>query len=173
MTQDNRGRVVGALLLILGGLYLFAIQFVPALRVLAINESNWPLIIVGIGVALLLAALLTWTPPLMVPAAILGGLGALLFWQNATDNWARWASWAYAWTLLPVFAGIGVLLMHLMYGNPRQGIVAGGGPILGGLIGFLLFGSFFGALGTLGHYWPLLLILLGVLVLAQGFWRRA
>lgn len=169
MPQTSRGRIIAALILILIGIYLFALQFFPALGVFAINERTWPLIIVAVGVAFLIGALLTWTPPLMMPASILVGLGGLLFWQNATDNWG---SWAYAWTLFPVFSGVGIFLMNLMQGNLRQGILAGGGSILFGLVAFLIFGSFFGALGVFGQYWPLLLILGGIIILAQVFWRR-
>ncbi len=170
MTQANRGRIVWALILIVVGVYLFAIQFFPALRVIAINETNWPLLIVGIGAALLVAALLTWTPSLMIPAAIVGGLGGLMYWQNASDNWG---SWAYAWTLIPGFVGIGTFLMQLMQGNLRQAIISGGTPILISLAAFLIFASFFGGLGAFGQYWPVLLILLGMIVLAQAFWKRA
>lgn len=166
MTQSDRGRMIVALLLILAGLYFFAIQFIPALRVFSLTDNNWPLIVVGVGVALLVATLLTWTPSFMIPAAIVTGIGALLFWQNATNNWA---SWAYAWTLIPGFVGVGVFLMHVMQGNLRQGILTGGAPALVSLVMFAIFGSFFGALGFLGQYWPLLLIVVGVIVLARAF----
>lgn len=170
MTQANRGRTIAALLLILAGLYFFAVQFIPGLGIFALTGNNWPLIVVGVGIALLVAALLTWTPGLLIPAAIVSGIGALLFWQNATQNFA---SWAYAWTLIPGSMGVGIFLMHLMQGNLRQGILAGGTPVVLSLVMFAIFGSFFGALGILGQYWPLLLILVGVIVLAQAFWRRA
>ncbi len=169
MTSQNRGRIIGAAVLILIGLYFFALQFFPALGVYAINGNTWPLIIIAVGIALLLGALLTWTPALLIPASIMIGLGALLYWQNATDNWG---SWSYTWTLFPVFSGVGIFLMNVMQGNLRRGIVAGGSPILGGLVAFLIFGSFFGALGALGQYWPVLLILVGVVILAQVFWRQ-
>lgn len=170
MTQANRGRMVWGLLLVLVGIYFLAIQFFPALRVYAINEQNWPLLVVGVGALFLVAALLTWTPGLMIPAAVVGGIGVLLFWQNSTGNFA---SWAYAWTLIPGFSGIGIVLMNLMQGNVRRAIIAGGAPILVSLAAFLIFGSFFGALGLFGQYWPLLLVLLGVIVLAQAFWKRS
>lgn len=169
MTQANRGRIIGAVVLIALGLYFFAIQFFPALRVLAINQTTWPLIIVGVGVALLVGALLFWIPSLMIPASVVGGLGALLLWQNSTDNWS---SWAYAWTIFPMLTGIGIFLMNLMQGYLRRGLTAGGTLFLIGLAMFLIFGSFFGALGLLGQFWPLLLIVLGVFVLGQSFFRR-
>ncbi len=170
MTQENRGRIIWAVLLIAAGLYLFAVQFFPALQVLAINQDNWPLILVGIGAILLVAGLLTWTPGLMVPACIVGGLGVLMFWQNATNNWQ---SWAYAWTLVPGFIGVGVLLMNVMQGDLRQGLRQGGSAILFSAIAFLVFGSFFGAIGSFGQYWPVLLILGGAILLGQAFLRKA
>lgn len=170
MNRSRRGRVVLALLLILFGIYLLAIQFFPALRVYALNETNWPLAIVGVGVLLLVVGLLTWSPGTMVPACIVGGIGGILYWQNATNSWA---SWAYMWTLIPGFAGVGIFLMHLMQGNLRQAILAGGTPLLISLAAFLIFSSFLGALDIFGRYWPLLLVLLGVILLAQALWRRA
>jgi len=169
MTQAARTRAVVGGLLVLVGLYLFAVQFVPALQVLSINATNWPLYIVALGAILLVAALLTWTPPLMIPAAMVGGTGALMFWQNHTNNWA---SWAYAWALFPIFAGIGIFLMHAMQGNFRQGILAGGAPIAIGLVMLLVFASFFGVLPSLGQYWPLLLIIPGIALLVLEFSRR-
>jgi hypothetical protein len=170
MEQANRGRIIWAVILIAAGLYLFALQFFPALQVFSINEDNWPLIMVGIGVVLLVAALLTWTPGLMIPACVVGGLGVLMFWQNSTDNWS---SWAYAWTLIPGFVGVGIVLMNVMQGSLRQGLVAGGALIGFSALGFIIFGSFFGALGGLGQYWPVLLIVVGIIVLAQAFLKRA
>ncbi len=170
MASQNRGRIIWGLLLVFFGLYLLAVQFFPALRGFAINQDTWPLLIVALGVAFLLVALLAWRPVWMIPAAIVGGIGAILFWQNLTGNWT---SWAYLWTWIPGLIGIGVALMYLMQGNLRQAIVQGGALILLSLAAFLLVGSFYGAIGMYAQYWPLLLILLGVIVLAQAFWRRA
>ena len=76
-----------------------------------------------------MASLLTWTPLLMIPACVVGGLGVLMFWQNPTDSWD---SWAYAWTLIPGFVGVGIVLMNVMQGSLRQGLVTGGALILFG-----------------------------------------
>jgi hypothetical protein len=51
-----------------------------------------------------------------------------------------------------------------------EGSYKEGGTLL--LISFILlavFGSFFGALGMAGKYWPVLLILLGVVLLGRSF----
>lgn len=86
MTEVNRGRVGAAIILILIGLVLLVVQFVPALQTLVFNENNWSLIIIGVGVVFLIAAVLTWTPGLMVPAAIISGIGAIFFIQSATND---------------------------------------------------------------------------------------
>ena len=166
--QAKSGRALFALALILLGVYLLAIQFIPSLRVYALDESNWPLLPVGLGGIFLLAAILSGKPRWMVPAAVVGGIGAILYWQNATGNWT---SWVYVWTLIPGLFGIGIFLMHLMEGKLREGIVMGGSLIAISSAAFLLFSSLYGAFPFWGPYWPLLLVLLGIILLAQVFLR--
>lgn len=169
MAQANRGRVAGALILVLAGLFLFAVQFVPGLQLLLPNEQNWPLIIVGVGALFYIMALVTWTPALMVPGTLIAGIGGIIFWQNAVGGWG---SWAYVWTLFPGLAGIGTFLMFLMQGDLRRAISAGVWPVVVSIILFLIFGSLFGAIALIGQWWPLLLIALGVILLARGVLRR-
>jgi hypothetical protein len=129
---------------------------------------SWPLTIVGVGVLLLAIGLLTGVPAMAAPACIVGGIGGLLYWQNATENRE---SWAYAWTLIPGFVGVGIVLSGLLGGEIRQSVSGGGWLILISLVLFTIFGSFFGALGFVGDYWPVLLILLGLLVLIRPLFR--
>ncbi|HPL28540.1 MAG TPA: hypothetical protein PLG21_10845, partial [Anaerolineae bacterium] len=102
-----------------------------------------------------------------VPACIVGGIGGLLYWQNATG---RWGSWAYAWALIPGFAGVGLILAGLLRLNWRQ-VQAGLWQAFISLVVFGIFGSFFGGLGVLGRYWPALLILLGLALMVRAFLR--
>ncbi len=166
--RAKTGHIVAALILILLGAYLLAIQFFPTLRVYALNESNWPLLLVALGGVLALAGLLTWDPRWVVSAIVVGGVGAILYWQNATGNWA---SWSFMWTLLPGLFGVGILIKRLMQGNLRAGIVQGGILIALSGAAFLIFSSYSGAFIFLGTYWPLLLVLLGIILLAQAFGR--
>jgi len=152
------------LALILVGVWLLVDQWMPGL----LPRFSWPWTIIGVGAFLLLLGLLTGAPGLAVPACIVGGIGGLLYWQNATGNWD---SWAYVWALIPGFAGVGGVLAGLLGGEFRKGMREGGGLILISLILFTLFGSFFGALGMVGTYWPVLLILLGLLMLVRGLFR--
>jgi hypothetical protein len=157
---------VAGLLLVLFGVLLLVTRLVPGLRV----WFSWPVAIMAVGAFLLIMGLLTRTPGLAVPASIIGGMGALLYWQNVTGNWG---SWAYAWTLIPGMVGVGVVLAGLLGENPGESIRGGGVLIVISLVMFLVFGSFLGGLGMLGPYWPVLIIALGVLLLVGQFLARA
>ncbi len=162
--KRRSGLAAGLVLILLGALFLL-VQFVPELQLMI----SWPLIIVGVAVFLLVIGLLTGEPGMAVPACVVGGIGGLLYWQNATGNWE---SWAYAWTLIPGFVGVGIILSGLFGGERRQAVRGGGWLILISLVLFAAFGSFFGALGLVGSYWPVLLIVLGLLILVRPWLRR-
>ncbi len=165
MAQVDRGRIAAALVLILLGAWFLAVQLVPSLQAFAFNRTNWPLAIVGVGILLALIGLVTWVPDLLVPASIVSGIGILLYWQNLTGNWE---SWAYAWTLIPGFIGVGVFLASLLHGRAMEALTAGGWLVLISAFLLLIFGSFLGGPVLLGAYWPVLLILLGVIFLGRS-----
>jgi len=165
MSRSRRSSLASGLVLIVIGAVFLAIQFVPGLQV----WISWPLIIIGVGLLLLIIGLLAGVPGMAVPACIIGGIGGLLYWQNATGNWD---SWAYAWALIPGFTGVGVILSGLVSGEIRHSLGAGGWLILISLILFAIFGSFFGAIGVLGTYWPVLIIALGLFSLIRPLLRR-
>ncbi|MEK6222770.1 MAG: hypothetical protein N2D54_11045, partial [Chloroflexota bacterium] len=152
----------GVLLILLGGWFL-AVQFMPELSGWINNFGDWPLWIIGPGILLIIAAVVSGVSGLAVPGAILSGIGGIMFYQNATNDWE---SWAYIWTLIIGFVGIGLFLMHILEGNFRKALKEGGRPILTSIILFLIFGSFFryifGEEPFLGDYWPILLILAGL-----------
>jgi len=167
MRKHQSNLVAGLILILIGGLFL-AGNLVPQLaRWLAI-ELTWPLIIVGVGVMLLFIGLLTNAPGMAVPACIVGGIGGLLYYQNLTNDWD---SWAYAWSLIPGFVGVGILLSGLL-GEGKKPVREGLNLIMISLVMFAVFGSFFGALGMVGSYWPVLLIALGVFIMVRSFLRK-
>jgi len=171
MERRRSSGIVVAVVLILLGLWFLAVELAPALA-WARGAEGWPLFIVAVGIGLLLVGLATGAPGIAVPACVVGGIGGLLYWQNTTDNWA---SWAYAWTLIPGFVGIGVMLAGLLGDKPRQNFTGGAWLVLISLILFVIFASFLGGPAVLGQYWrywPVLLILLGLLSLGQYFFRR-
>ena len=170
MERRTRTSVVGGMLLILLGLFFLAYQVMPERLSWLRVEMSWPLIVVAVGVFLLVFGLLVGAPGMAVPASIVGGIGMLLYWQNATGNWE---SWAYAWTLIPGFVGIGIILSGLLgEGRLRDALEGGFWLIMISLVMFAIFGSFLGGLNLLGPYWPALLIFLGLILLVRGFFRR-
>lgn len=169
MNKRRRTGLVGGTLLILLGVWFLLVQYVPEFEGLLNIEFSWPLFVIGAGAVLLILGLLTGEPGMAVPACIVGGIGVLLYYQNQTGNWA---SWAYAWTLIPGFAGVGAIFAGLLGDKSKNSIRDGLNLILISAVMFLIFGSFLGGLDLLGPYWPVLLILLGVWFLIQPLFRR-
>jgi hypothetical protein len=167
MDDSRRTSLVFGVILVFVGAIFLAFQFFPVLQSF-INWSNaWPLIIVGVGGIFLISAVLGRVPGLAVPACVIGGLGLLMYWQNLTGNWA---SWAYAWALIPGFVGVGTILMGSLAGHPGRSFAGGMWLIVISLVMFLIFGSFLGGFGF-GEYWPVLLIGLGFLILLRPLFR--
>ena len=162
MNSSQRSGLAGGLILIVLGLVFLSLQSFPGMWNWA-SGASWPLIVVGVGLVLLVVGLIVHVPGMTVPACVVGGIGLLLYWQNATGNWE---SWAYAWALIPGFVGVGTLLMGLFEGKGET-VRAGIWLIVISLILFAIFASFLGGPSFLGKYWPLLLILLGVVLLGQ------
>jgi len=160
------GSLIGGLILILIGSFFLLRLWLP----LPI-EINWALFVVAIGLIFLIAAALSGVGGLAIPGCIVGGIGAILYYQNISGNWE---SWAYLWTLIPGFIGIGIIIASLF--NPHARIDASGWfLILLSSIGFILFGGILGGVAFFGvditTYWPLVLILIGVYHLLHPWMR--
>lgn len=161
MDQQRRTGFAFGVILILIGAWFLAVQLIPGLGRWGFH---WPLIVLGVGVFLLVLGLATKTPSLAIPAFIVAGIGGLLYWQFLTD---RWGSWSYAWALIPGFVGLGMIVAGLL-GERRSEMFRGGVPlIIISLVLFVIFGAFLGGRFGLGQYWPLLLVLLGLILLVQ------
>lgn len=169
MEGNRRGALVVGVLLILIGAWFLAIEMVPGWHDRVYGAYGWPLFVIGAGVVLLVIGILSGAYGMAIPAAIVSGVGGLLYWQNLTG---RWGSWAYAWALIPAFVGVGIILAGLMQGRPHA-LWEGGWLILIGLVVFAVFGSALGGISVLGPYWPVLLIVWGVLVLGRALVRLA
>jgi hypothetical protein len=131
------------------------------------GQLEWPVVPAGIGALFLLVALVSGVGPFAIPGSILGGIGLLLAWQNATGTWE---TWAYTWALIPGLVGLGLFLAFLRSRTMR--II--GLTMLGwSLVVFTIFGVVFAGEGQFASFWPVALILAGIVVLAQtAFTRR-
>lgn len=170
MNRRRRSNLVAGFLLIFIGALMLTTRFVPQMRNW-FEVWSWPMYIVAAGAGLFLLGLLLGEPDMAVPACIVAGIGGILYWQNATGEWG---SWAYAWTLIPGFAGLGTVISGLLGSSARRRKVVNDGlqTMLVSAVMFLVFAAFFGR-SLLGEYWPVLLILLGLVLMARSLFRRA
>ena len=166
MNKRTRSSLVFGFLLILIGGWFLAVQLVPGLDWFW-DIISWPVIVIGVGVFLLLLGLIISAPGMAVPAAIVGGIGGLLYWQNATGYWE---SWKFAWALVFGFIGVGLMLAALLGEGGKEKFRVGAWMSFISLIVFAIFGAFSGA-NVLGTYWPVLLIVFGLWILIQPLFR--
>ncbi len=170
MDRRQRSRLVAGLMLIALGTLFLLFQLMPALWDWVNMTYAWPLTVIAVGAVLLVFGLIVGAPGMAVPACLVAGIGAILYWQNLTGHWE---SWAYAWTLIPGFVGVGTALMGVLGEGGRRSIESGLWLMATSATLFLIFGSFLGGLSLLGPWWPVLLILAGVLALIRSLARPA
>jgi hypothetical protein len=168
MEENRHGVVFGILLILLGGFFL-AVKLYPQI----FGFVFWPFIVIGIGGVFLISALLTRTGGLAIPGCILAGIGGILYYQAVTGDWA---SWAYIWTLIPGFVGLGVIIAGLLSrGNPHfdsGGLVLMAISAMGFLIFTSVFGNIFGFDMPISTLWPLFLIGIGLITLFSAIFRK-
>ena len=170
--QPPPGAVFGAILVVIG-LAVLATRYVPGLE----DAAFWPFFIIGPGIVLFLLGLILPNVGMIIGGTVVTSVGLILAWQNATG---LWATWAYVWALVgPGASGLGTFIGGLRTGNGRMARAGIWQMVIGIalFIGFYLF--FEEVIGLTGNALPLaewvfpaFLILLGVLVLIQGFVGR-
>lgn len=165
--MTNKGNLIGGAILILLGLFFLAAQFMPALLG---RWFSWPMILIAIGGVFLILAFLTRIGGLAIPGSIVGGIGLILNWQNATGNWE---SWAYMWTLIPGFVGLGIVLASVLDPQIRKDRKGGFTLIVLSLLGFFIFGGAFGLGWDVVRFWPVILILIGIGALVGPLFRAS
>lgn len=160
--MKKRTDLVWGLILIIVGVFLLVTRLYPN----TFNFLDWPFSIIGVGIVFLLAAILSRNGGLAIPGCIVGGIGGILYYQEMTG---QWQTWAYAWTLIPGFVGLGILL---------SGLIDRSGPkfessslvlLAISAMGFIIFGGSFGLGWNFGQYWPLFIIGIGVITLISAF----
>jgi hypothetical protein len=169
MKQNRSNLALGIILLLIGG-WLLVTRQVPSIQAWLENNFSWPMYTIGAGLIVLLIGLLTGAPGMAVPASIIAGIGGILYYQNATNDFG---SWSYMWTLIPGFVGVGTILAGLLGENTRRNLGHGLRLIVTSAVLYLIFATLLGGLSILGDYGlPVILILLGIYVLASSFLRK-
>jgi hypothetical protein len=168
--MKNRGQLaLGIILILLGGLFLAQLQF-PALTKWMGMYMQYPLNIVAVGAGIFVVGLLVGAPGMAVPAAIVAGVGGILYYQEMTQDPSVWS---YMWTLIIGSVGVGEILSGLLSRNMGQAR-SGANTVVVSAVLFVIFAAIFGKLNLLGAYGPaILLILVGIWVFVRGLWRRS
>lgn len=111
------------------------------------------------------------TVGLMVPGTVITGTAVIFFYQSLTGHWE---SWAYIWSLYPVFVGLALTYMGQQRSNERE-VNVGRGMVRYGLLGFIVLYLFFEVLifngigsGIAQFIFPALLIGAGIYMLKGG-----
>ncbi len=169
MNKENRTQLILGILLILAGVWFVAVRQVPALKAWIDIQFEWPFYVISAGALILLIGLLTGAPRMAIPAAIVAGIGGILYYQNQSNDWS---SWEFLWTLIPGFVGVGTILAGLFGDDTRYNLGRGINLLVISAVLFLIFAAFFKRLNFLGDYGPsALLIFLGLYVIGRGLLR--
>ena len=175
MEKRNRTQLVLGVILILVAGWLIATRANPRLaELIQLPPFDWPMWVVLSGVLLLVIGLLVGAPGMAVPACIVAGIGCILYYQNSTGNWE---SWAYMWTLIPGFVGVGSILAGLLGENLKPSVRQGLNALAASVVLFAIFGTFFHAwtiFGVYSTYVPVaLLFLAGIWLIVRGVLRHS
>jgi hypothetical protein len=167
MDNVNRGTVVlGAFLVAIGAIFL-VLNLIPGVDM----GKTWPVIFFFLATAFYLPAFL-WQGArrglggLFIPGSIMLVLGLIFVYDVLTGDWA---SWAYAWLLIPAGVGLGLTLGSAVGGWGR-GPAQTGLWLMGVDVGlFALIATIFGGNPAIRTFGPLVIILAGVLILVRVF----
>ncbi len=167
--KRNRGELFVGLLLILLGAWFVAQRQFPELAKLVEQYAKGPMVlIIGGGVVFVLGALLG-TPGLSIPAAIISGIGGIIYYQELVKDPSVWS---YMWTLIIGFVGVGNVLAGALNRSSSQ-VRSGLNTIVVSAVLFIIFATMMGKLAILGAYGPaILLILLGLWVMLRAIFHK-
>ncbi len=141
-------RIAGLLLLLVGVLVLASEPISGLVSGLGVSDDAlrwWPLLIIGGSLFFLVPGLVggpsrRLRAGMMIPGAILAGVGGALLYTSLAD---RWGAWAYLWSVLPFSFGIGMYAAGWIADAPAFKWI-GSGIAAGGLVAYLVFATAFG-----------------------------
>jgi hypothetical protein len=161
--NSSRNSLIVAIFLIAIGVLFLAGQIFN----FNIWSFAWPLIIIVVGLTFFAGMIAGGKSAggLAIPGSIVTMIGLILLYQNTFHHWA---TWSYAWTLIIVAVGIGLIIFG--YWSSQESVRQSGMRVIGvGFVLFVVFGSFFelgamivGLRSPSGLLWPILLILAGI-----------
>ena len=140
--------LAGLLLLIIGVVVLASEPLIGFVRGLGVSDDVlrwWPVLFIGLSLFFLVPGVLggpnrRLRAGMMIPGALLAGVGAALLYTSLTD---RWGAWAYLWSVLPFSFGLGMYGAGWIADAPAFKWI-GSGIAGGGVVAYLVFAIAFG-----------------------------
>lgn len=118
----------------------------------------WPVIILGLALGFLLAALFMRVIWLLIPAFLIGFVGAALQFSTITGWWILWAG---LWVVAPLGIGLAFILISVV--RRSGGLFLAGLVISGSAVGMAAF-----MIMVISHQWTIASALMGFILMAVG-----
>jgi hypothetical protein len=140
--------LAGLLLLIVGVIVLASEPLLGLIGGVGLGDDVlrwWPLLIIGLSLFFLVPGLLggpnrRLRAGMVIPGAILAGVGGALLYTSLADRWGAWAS---LWAVLPFSFGLGMYAAGWIADAPAFKWV-GSATAGGGVVAYLVFATAFG-----------------------------
>lgn len=164
-SSNRSGNIIGGLVLITIGIWFLLSAL--GLRLPGIGRF-WPIFPTLAGLAFIIAYFRQRDAGFLIPgvAAFLTGLFFFLFTLGRVD----WSQMGRLWPVFPLIGGLAFLATYLSERDAGLLFPAVGGIAVGVIGLFFTLGGL--SLAWLGTFWPVILILVGILILGQNLFGR-
>ena len=140
--------IAGITLLVIGLLVLASEQIANLVQGLPIDEDLfawWPMLVIGLSLFFLVPSLVgrqhrRLRAGMVIPGAILAGVGGALLYSSLAD---RWTAWSQLWTVVPFSFGLGMYAAGWIADAPAFKWI-GFGIAAGSVVAYLVFATAFG-----------------------------
>lgn len=140
--------IAGVLLLVVGLVVLASEPLIDFVRGAGIDDEVlawWPILLVALSLFFLVPSLVgrqhrRLRAGMVIPGALLAGIGGALLYTSLTD---RWASWSSLWSVLPFSFGLGMYAAGWIADAPAFKWI-GSAIAAGGVVAYLVFSIAFG-----------------------------
>ena len=140
--------IAGLLLLLIGLVVLAGDPLLGFIRGLGVSDDVlawWPVLLIGLSLFFIVPSLAgrqhrRLRAGMVIPGAILAGIGGTLLYTSLTD---RWSAWSYLWSVIPFSFGLGMYAAGWIADAPAFKWI-GSGIAAGGVVAYLVFATAFG-----------------------------
>ena len=140
--------IAGVLLLIIGVVVLASEPIIDLVSGVGIDDDVlawWPILLVALSLFFLIPSLVgrqhrRLRAGMVIPGALLAGVGGALLYTSLTD---RWTSWSSLWSVLPFSFGLGMYAAGWIADAPAFKWI-GSAIAAGGVVAYLVFAIAFG-----------------------------